>query len=310
MALYLTWLADELRAAGINVIEYDGWKTRARGSGGYSSLPLCVMWHHTASPASWDGQKDASYCATGDSDAPLANLYIQRNGTVWVLAAGATNTNGKGNQIAFSRGIVPADGMNTRAIGVEMGNDGVGERWPQAQVDSMFVVSNVCNAKCGNRPEDMSTHNFYAPTRKIDPATDNVAGPWVPGVVNSSRSWNRADVQGECMRRAASAPDPKPPEPLPPEPTLEDVDMYLLGVKIAGAPGDGILGLRISAEHVVHEPNGTAYGIDKWFGLRYQECGDSDAATLFVSRTATGPCPVADPNSQWYSKALADAWRT
>lgn len=301
MGIYLTWLADELRAAGLNVIEYNGWQSRARSSGGYAEMPLCVMWHHTASPASWDGQKDANYCATGDEDAPLSNLYIQRDGTVWVLAAGATNTNGKGNAILFSRGWVPDDGMNTRAIGCELGNDGIGERWDQRQIDSMFTVSNVCNAKCGNIPQDVSSHNFYAPDRKIDPATDNVEGPWVPGAVNSSRSWDRLDIQTECARRATAAPVPQPP-------TIGEVDMYLLGVVIDGAPGP--LVLRISATHVIHEPNGTAVDVDKGAGVPYTERIDETAATLFASRVATGPCPVADPNSEWYSKALADAWRT
>lgn len=215
MAIYLTGLAEWLRGAGVNVREYDGWQTRARGSGGYSSLPLCVMWHHTASPRSWDGQKDADYCAVGDPDAPLANLYIDRSGTVWVLAAGATNTNGKGNSIAFSRGTVPADGMNTRAIGIEMGNDGVGEEWTQAQVDAAFITSNVCNAQCGNRPDDVATHNYYAPDRKIDPAVDSVAGPWEPSAVTASGTWSRIDLQNECARRAGSAPTPGPNPPMP-----------------------------------------------------------------------------------------------
>lgn len=212
MAIYLTEMANWLRAVGLTVIEYDGWKTRARGSGGYSAYPLCVMWHHTASPASWDGQKDASYCATGDPDAPLANLYIDRSGTVWVLAAGATNTNGKGNAMTFSRGTVPQDGMNTRAVGVEMGNDGVGERWPQCQVDAMFTVSNTVNARLGNQPTDCAGHWDYAPTRKIDPAkASSVEGPWKPASANSSGTWRIADVRNECIARAGQSPAPQPP---------------------------------------------------------------------------------------------------
>lgn len=201
MSIYLSDMANWFIMAGLNVIEYDGWQTRARGSGGYSANPLCVMWHHTASPSSWDGQKDADYCAVGDPDAPLANLYIDRSGTVWVLAAGATNTNGKGYSVPFSRGTVPQDGMNTRAVGVEMGNDGIGESWPQVQVDAMFTVSNTVNAYLGNQPDDMCTHQFYAPDRKIDPATTNVEGPWVPSAVNSSGSWHRGEVQAECIAR-------------------------------------------------------------------------------------------------------------
>lgn len=217
-SIFLTELASWLRNAGLSVIEYDGWQTRSRGSGGYNDYPLCVMWHHTASPASWDGKKDADYCATGDTDSPLSNLYIDRSGTVWILAAGATNTNGKGNSLSFSRGNVPTDSMNTHALGVEMGNDGIGELWPQSQIDAMFIVSNTCNARFGNRPDDIATHNYYAPTRKIDPATDNVEGPWIPTTCNSSRSWDRSCVQAECMNRSGQ-PIPIPPQPIPPQPT-------------------------------------------------------------------------------------------
>ena len=221
MAIFLTDLANWLRNAGLNVKEYSGWQTRARDSGGYESYPLCVMWHHTASPKSWDGQKDADYCAIGDSDAPLANLYVDRTGTVWVLAAGATNTNGKGNSITFSRGTVPTDCMNTRAVGVEMGNDGVGEQWPEVQINAMFVVSNTVNSKLGNQPDDISTHQFYAPTRKIDPATTNVAGPWKPTSCNSSGSWDRDSVQAECRKRIGTLLPPSPP-------LLKDGEMALL----------------------------------------------------------------------------------
>lgn len=226
--IYLTGLAQWLRDAGLNVKEYPGWQNNARGSGGYDAMPLCVMWHHTASPKSWDGQKDADYCTVGDEDAPLANLYIDRSGTVWVLAAGATNTNGSGKSIAFSRGTVPQDCMNTRAIGIEMGNDGVGEQWPEAQIDAAFATSNTCNAWCDNQPDDVSTHQFYAPDRKVDPATTNVAGPWQPYSCTSSGTWDRASVQAECLARAGvPISKPLPPEPPKPSPIIKDDDTML-----------------------------------------------------------------------------------
>jgi N-acetylmuramoyl-L-alanine amidase-like protein len=206
-AIYLTDLANWLREIGLNVREYSGWQNRARSSGGYDALPLCVMWHHTASPQSWDGQKDADYIAIGSDTSPIANLYIQRDGTVWVIAAGATNTNGKGQSMTFSRGTVPNDGMNSRALGVEMGNDGVGELWPSAQVDAMFAVSNACNARFGNQPDDVSTHQYYAPDRKIDPATCNVEGSWVPRSCTNAGSWNVVDVWAECLNRATRKVD-------------------------------------------------------------------------------------------------------
>ena len=209
--IFLTQLAQWLRDAGLTVIEYDGWQTRARGSGGYSENPLCVVWHHTASDASWDGQRDADYIAIQDADAPLANLYIERSGAVWVLAAGATNTNGKGKQMTFSRGTVPQDGMNARAVGVEMGNNGIGEPWPQAQIDAAFIATNVINAKIGNQPTDLTTHNEYAPDRKIDPArAEAVQGRWMPLPCNASGSWDANHVRAEAASRAATLP-PKPP---------------------------------------------------------------------------------------------------
>lgn len=221
---YLTWLPDALRNAGLVVVEYDGWQNRARSSGGFDSgKPFCVMVHHTASPSSWNGWKDADYIAEGDEDAPLANLYIDRAGIVFVIAAGATNTNGKGRSVQFSRGTVPADSMNTHAIGIEMGNDGVGETWPQAQVDAMFACVLACNAAVGNAPNDVCTHNYYAPDRKIDPATAAaVKGPWKPSSVTSSGTWDLADIETEAITRSGQPWVPPTTEPEPPIPAPED----------------------------------------------------------------------------------------
>jgi len=234
MSLYLTWLADDLRAAGLNVVEYHGWRTRARGSGGYSSAPLCVMEHHTASGPSWDGQRDADYCAVGDPDAPLSNLYIDRTGRVWVLAAGATNTNGKGQALTFSRGTVPADGMNTRAVGIECGNNGIGEAWPVAQIDALILTANVVNRQLGNVPADIAGHVHYAVGRKIDPATAAaVEGAWRPRSINSSGSWNLDDMRAEHTRRAA-APVPKPETP------DEEDDEMDQGLLVQGTPSGSL----------------------------------------------------------------------
>lgn len=219
--IWLTAMADILRRVGLNVIEYDGWQTRARSSGGYNDWPLCVMWHHTASNPSSDGRNDAQYIATGSPDSPLSNLYIQRDGTVWVIAAGATNTNGKGGPLSFSRGTVPQDGMNARALGVEMANNGVGEGWPQAQVDAMFLVNDVLNLWFGNQPEDLAPHSLWAPGRKIDPATANaVQGPWRPSSINSSGSWSTDDIRAEARRRVNSF------VPLPPH--EDDMSIVIL----------------------------------------------------------------------------------
>ena len=169
---YLTDLADVLRRAALEVIELDGWKSRARGSGGYDpGRPTHVMVHHTASSPSSSGEGDAWYCATGDEDAPLSNLCLDRDGIWWVLAAGATNTNGKGGPLDG----VPADAMNTYAIGVEA-NGGYGSAWPDVQTSSyqLGVAALMDHYDVGY----CRAHAEWAPDRKIDPAGPS---PWAAG---------------------------------------------------------------------------------------------------------------------------------
>lgn len=204
------WLPGPCGAAGVPLTFYDGWPTRARSSGGYDDRgPLGVMWHHTASSPSTTPAGEAAWMTdrSRNENAPTANVVVQRDGSVWVLAAGRTNTNGKGGPWAFSRGQVPADRMNDYAFGIEIANDGVGEPYPAAVVDAAFVVSNAINAAVGNRPDDVCTHQAWAPTRKIDPATAAaVQGPWRPASVTSSGTWSLPDLQAECINRATVAP--------------------------------------------------------------------------------------------------------
>jgi hypothetical protein len=221
---YLTDLADVCRAAGLAVVEVDGWQTRARGSGGYDDdRPWCVMWHHTASDTT--PANDVNYIVHGCPDAPVANLYLARDGAVHVCAAGATNTNGKGGPFPVSRGTVPVDSMNTHAIGIEAGNDGIGEPWPAEQIAAYFTLSRALTGAYGLAVTDLATHAEWAPGRKIDPATaDAVEGPWQPSSINSSGTWNPDDVRAEAARI----------EP-PPEPPPKEDDMPLTFV--AAAPG-------------------------------------------------------------------------
>jgi hypothetical protein len=278
MSLYLTGLSQWLRAAGLRVIEYDGWQTRARSSGGYNKpAPLCIMWHHTASNPSSDGQQDASYCAVGAEDAPLANIYIQRDGTVWVLAAGATNTNGKGKSLRFSRGTVPQDSMNSYAVGFEVANNGVGEQWPQAQVDAYFAASNAINAALGNRPDDIASHWEYAPDRKIDPATaPAVQGHWQPDGTNSSGSWNPDQIRQECNARADNQ--------IPPPPPKDELMFTVVAVRDHGeALGGNMDGNGIIAQITWLNPN------------RYNACLQAGAPILTVSLNELANCDLLGP---------------
>lgn len=232
MGRYYTEAADVLRAAGLVVVEYEGWQSRARSSGGFAHAPLGIQWHHTASSTS--PINDASYQAEGSDDSPIGNMTIMRDGAVWLIAAGAANTAGKGGPLhGLSRGVVPLDSANSTTWAIEVANNGVGERWPQVQVDAYFAASNALNALFGNLPSDVFTHALGAgdgwTSRKVDPAVaESVEGPWQPARVNSSGTWSLAYIRGEAVNRAAAQPlppDPGPePEPMPePDRGIPDV---------------------------------------------------------------------------------------
>lgn len=225
--IYYPEMLDVLRAAGCQVGENsitNGWQTRARSSGGFPSPPLAVWWHHTASQTT--PENDLNYMINGSSDRPVGNMLLDRNGVFWPIAAGASNCAGKGGPATFSRGTCPQDSGNTRGWQVEVANNGVGEVWPQVQIDAYFHGSNALNAHVGNQPTDVITHNVWAPTRKIDPSTASaVQGPWRPRSCTSSGTWDLSDIRSECARRSGSAPAPIP---IPPTPEEDDVEKILV----------------------------------------------------------------------------------
>jgi hypothetical protein len=213
--LYLTDLADVCRRAlGDEVFEVEGWEYRARGSGGYADgRPWAFVWHHTASDT--DPANDVNYICYGNPDAPVANLYLDRDGAVWVCAGGATNTNGKGGPVTVSKGVIPLDQLNTYAVSMEIANAGTGQPWPQVQVNAAFAVSLAVCAAYGLQPDDVLTHyGWCEPSckgRKIDPATaDAVQGAWRPSSVSTSGTWSQDDLRAECRRRATVTPPPTP----------------------------------------------------------------------------------------------------
>lgn len=179
---YLLDLADVLRAAGLAVVEVAGWRTRARrgGAGSYvPGTPTHLMIHHTASPRSSDGQRDVDYIIGGSPDAPITNMYVDRAGTFWVCASGATNTNGKGADTWG--GGVPADRMNEYALSIEIANTGTGEPYPDVQQRAVVAASAAVCTAYGISPHHVRGHFEWAPTRKIDPSGPSAwatSGKW------------------------------------------------------------------------------------------------------------------------------------
>jgi hypothetical protein len=230
---FLTDLADWCREVADDVDEHPGWQRRGR-SGGVAYVtgrPWCVMYHHTAS----NDQSLEDYHATGSPNAPVCNLDIASNGRVIVIAGGPTNTNGKGRGLQTSKGLVPADSMNSYALGIEFYNNGTGGPWPQKQIDVGFAVIGNIQRHLGLQPTDLFTHHQYAPTRKVDPATARaVVGPWQPHSVTGSGTWSDHDLRAENAARFGGAPPPSEPEVQDMHPTIcsrgaGQLDMFVTG---------------------------------------------------------------------------------
>ena len=194
MNIYLTDMADVLRTAGVRVMETPDWKTRAYPKwGGYTQMPTHVMVHHTASKASVAA--DLNYILNTPLS-PIGNLYLDRGGTVWMVAAGQAVTNGKGSSAPWNGGV-PDDEMNHWSISIEAANDGVGEPWPQAQTDAYVTL---CAALCTAYripTNNVRGHFEWAPGRKIDPAGPS---PWAVGKASWDMNRFRADVARKQVR--------------------------------------------------------------------------------------------------------------
>ena len=140
----LTWLASELRAAGLRVVEVDGWKTR----GSESFEPEGVTWHATAGSRTATAAGEVGVLLHGSTSAPppIAQLMIWRDGAVYVVAAGRCNHN-KVGWAGPNRGL-----GNTKLVGIEMANDNRGEPWPDAQLDAARRATAVILRKLGADP--------------------------------------------------------------------------------------------------------------------------------------------------------------
>lgn len=150
----LTWLADVLRAEGLNVYEDPGWQTRGRDL----TTLHGIVWHHTATGPNWLDGHVLALLRHGRRDlpGPLAQLGLERDGTWVVVAAGRANHNGYGT-------------WGNDSIGVEAYNDGLGEPWPKAQLDSYHRGTAAICRHLAWGADRVKGHRETDPRRKIDP---------------------------------------------------------------------------------------------------------------------------------------------
>jgi hypothetical protein len=160
---YHTWLADVLKSAGLAIKEEPGWKTRGHGPMGDVKGIVC---HHTAECR--DTNEEPTHAiVTGRPglEGPLCNLGLGQNGVYLIVAAGLAYHAGPGAYKGVTAG-------NQHMLGIEAENDGVGEKWPDIQMEAYAKGCAALAKHCGFSVDMVIGHKEWAPKRKIDPTFD------------------------------------------------------------------------------------------------------------------------------------------
>lgn len=219
--VFLTDLDQALQAGGVPYTEVPfsysdptgapSWRERGRpaSTGGFD--PEGVLCHHTASPIGTTAETDLRVILSGNGDAPgpISQLYVARDGAVYLVAAGRANHGGKGVRPGVDGGC--AD-MNYALVGIEAGNNGVGEPWGDAMCASYARLVAALAEWYGYATDAVYLHATTGPpyggcNSKIDPA-----GPWLrePHLVGST-TWDLGLWRNYVdEHRGAQPPQPPP----------------------------------------------------------------------------------------------------
>lgn len=164
-----------LREAGLTVVEIDGWQTRGRPASTGAFAPVGVLNHHTGSSAKlWTKSKRLAYAKwmfiTGLSDlpAPLCQLALGRDGTVYLGAAGRANHAGTAKAV----GSVAAGDGNKLYIGIEWmlsGTQKIPAKMREAGITLNAVLTEkVTNGGKGTSVETIACHYQTSVSGKWD----------------------------------------------------------------------------------------------------------------------------------------------
>ncbi|MBF6330869.1 N-acetylmuramoyl-L-alanine amidase [Nocardia transvalensis] len=166
------WLADVLRAEGLEVREFPGW--RDRGHGDFGSI-WGVVAHHTGNnPPS----NNPRYISEHPDLGLCSQLHLARDGVVTVCGVGVAWHAGQG----FYPGL-PTDNANYHTIGIEAENNGT-EGWSDSQYSAYVKAVAAILRKLGYDSSHVIGHKEWA---------GRAQGKWDPGSMDMDAF--RADVQ-------------------------------------------------------------------------------------------------------------------
>lgn len=160
-------LPARLRNAGLKVELVTGWETRNRPG---DFTPVGVLNHHTgASAVGWSKAREREYAdwifKTGRNDlpAPLCQVLLARDGTVYLGALGRANHAGK----AKASGSVAAGDGNRLYVGIEWMLSGY-EKIPPAMYLAAVRLNAVLLDVLGSSEQALSCHYQTSVTGKWD----------------------------------------------------------------------------------------------------------------------------------------------
>ena len=150
-------LERAVKNAGVKYKKVSGWASRGHGTMGSIQSIIC---HHTAGPASGNAPSlnVVAYGRPGLSG-PLSQLFLARDGTVYLVAAGVSYHAGR---------VVSNKYTNSHAIGIEAEATGVSS-WPAHQVNEYAKLCKALIKEFGLPASRVVGHKEAAPSRKIDP---------------------------------------------------------------------------------------------------------------------------------------------
>lgn len=150
-------LERAVKNAGVKYKKVSGWASRGHGTMGSIQSIIC---HHTAGPASGNSPSlnVVAYGRAGLSG-PLSQLFLARDGTVYLVAAGISYHAGR---------VVSNKYTNSHAIGIEAEATGTSS-WPAHQVNEYAKLCKALAKEFGLSTSRVVGHKEAAPRRKIDP---------------------------------------------------------------------------------------------------------------------------------------------
>ena len=300
MALPLANMDTALAAAGIPYVGVgysaadptgaSDWRSRGRPASTGPFNPVGVLCHHTASPAGTSDSADLNCILAGNSSAPgpISQIYIGRTATVYLVAAGRANHGGSGMRPGVD---FMCNDMNALLVGIEVGNNGVGEYWSDAQTTVYAEVVAALCAYYAFRIEDVYLHATTGPpsggcNSKIDPA-----GPWQREPDIGGATWN-LDVWRQFVTEMGGATPP--PVPIGGDDLMAQPCGFI-------TCNNGVGGHHVDGSAYACPVDGTTFWVSPAGTIQWVHGGELDAKISVESaagrRTDTWNTPVGAPDN-------------